>query len=82
MLKHEFSLILKGEPDEDQSDRLYAKFQDGTICTTTGIPRIDFHREAESLVDAIRSAIQDTGSVGCEVARIEIEPNAVVAATS
>lgn len=81
MPSHEFVLILKAEPDEDQADQLYARFQDGTISTTAGIPRIEFHREAETLVEAIRSAIQDAGSVGFEVARIEMEPAAVAAAS-
>lgn len=79
MPTHEFTLILTAEPDEDQADQLYARFQDGTISTTAGIARIDFHREADNLMGAIRSAIQDVRSVGAEVARIEIEPAAVAA---
>ncbi len=81
MLTHEFALVLKTEPDEDEADRLYATFQDGTISTTAGVPRIDFHREAETLVEAIRSAIRDVGSIGFDVARIELQPDAVAAAS-
>jgi hypothetical protein len=77
MPMHEFSLILRAEPDEEQAEQLYASFQDGTISTTAGIARIDFHREADTLMGAIRSAIQDVGSLGIEVARIELEPAAV-----
>jgi hypothetical protein len=82
MLTQEFALILKTEPDEEQADQLYERFQDGTISTTAGVTRIDFHREAESLVEAIRSAIRDADSVGFEVARIEIEPAAVAIAAT
>lgn len=77
MPTHEFCVILKSEPNENQSDQLYATFQDGTISTTAGIARIDFHRDAESLMQAIRSAIDDVRRASVEVARIEIEPAAV-----
>lgn len=79
MMMHEFALILSAEPDDDQSDQLYARFQDGTISTTAGISRIDFHREAKQLVEAIRSAIADVRSAGAAVARMEMEPTAVAA---
>lgn len=79
MMTHEFALILAAEPDDDKSDQLYARFQDGTISTTAGVSRIDFHREAKYLVEAIRTAIADVRSVGAEVARIEMEPTAVAA---
>lgn len=79
MMTHEFALILTAESDDDQSDQLYARFQDGTISTTAGISRIDFDREAKHLVEAIRSAIADVRSAGAEVARIEMEPTAVAA---
>jgi hypothetical protein len=77
---YEFTLILGVEPDEDQADQLYARFQDGTISSTAGVSRIDFHRESGGLMEAIRSAIKDVRSVGAEVARIELEPAAVAAA--
>jgi hypothetical protein len=79
MLTHEFTLILTAEPGDDQSDQLYASFQDGTISTTAGISRIDFHREANHLMEAIQSAIADVRSAGADVARIEMEPTAVAA---
>lgn len=80
MSMHEFTLILSAEPDDDQADQFYSRCQDGTISTTAGVSRIDFHREADSLTDAIRSAIDDLRAVGAEVARIEMEPAAVTAA--
>jgi hypothetical protein len=39
---------------------------------------IDFHREAPSLEEAIRSAIKDVRATGYEVARVEMEAEAVV----
>jgi hypothetical protein len=77
MLEQEFTLVLASDPGEDDADRLYAAFQDGTISTIAGVPRIDFHRGAETLVAAIRSAIDDVRGAGFEVLRVEIEPAAV-----
>ena len=77
MKEHEFSLILTGDPDEKQADKLYGAFNDGTISTIAGVPQIRFHREAGSLEEAIRSAIGDVRSAGFDVARVEIEPDAV-----
>lgn len=50
---HEFILVLTSDPDEDQADTMYAKFDDGTIATIQGVPQIHFHREAGSLEEAI-----------------------------
>lgn len=79
---YEFSLILKDDPDDEQADRLYAAFQDGTIATISGVPRIHFHREAATLMDAIRSAIRDIRSAGAEAVRIEMEPEKLLAEAS
>lgn len=78
MKEHEFTLILTADPNEDDADKMYGKFDDGTIATIAGIPQIHFHREAGSLEEAIRSAIGDVRAAGFEVARVEIEPNAVL----
>lgn len=78
MKEHEFTLILTEEPDEDESDRLYSVFRDGTISTIAGVPQIHFHREALSLEEAIRSAIRDVSSADFRVARVEMAPDAVV----
>lgn len=77
MKEHEFTLILTTEPDEDESDRLYGIFNDGTISTIVGVPQISFHREALSLEEAIRSAMADVKSAGFKIARVEIEPETV-----
>jgi hypothetical protein len=77
MKQHEFTLVLSADPDDEQADRMYGTFDDGTIATIGGVPQVHFHRDAESLEEAIRSAIGDVRSVGFDVARVEMEPNAV-----
>jgi hypothetical protein len=80
MSKYQFTLILSGPLDltEDIADSLFeAGCDDGTPGTCNGVFSIDFHREASSLEEAIRSAIVNVRSVGFEVARVELEPVAV-----
>jgi hypothetical protein len=48
---------------------MYGTFDHGTIATVAGVPQIFFHRDAESLKEAIRSAIGDLRSVGFDVAQ-------------
>ena len=81
MKEHEFTLILTTDPTEEQADKLYGIFNDGTISTVAGVPQIHFHREAASLEEAIRSAIGDVQAAGFDVARVEMEPGAVLQAT-
>ena len=78
MKEHEFTLLLTADPTEAEADKLYGTLDDGTISTIAGVPQIHFHREAASLEEAIRSAIGDVRSVGFDVARVEMEPNAVI----
>jgi hypothetical protein len=78
MKEHEFTLILTNDPTEEDADRLYGTFDDGTISTVAGTSQIHFHREAGSLEEALRSAIGDVRTVGFDVARVEMEPNAVI----
>lgn len=77
MTEHEFTLILSAEPNEEQADRLYSVFDDGTLSSVAGVPQIHFHRQAASLVEAIRSAITDVRKAAFEVIRVEIAPDAV-----
>ena len=75
MTKYEFTLILKGarELTEEIADELYeAGCNDGTPGTCNGVFSIDFHREADSLESALRSAIAHVKSAGYEVERVEI----------
>jgi hypothetical protein len=74
MKEHEFTIILTTDPDEEEADKLYGIFNDGTLATIAGVPQISFHRASPSLEEAIRSAMADVRSAGFEVARVEIEP--------
>lgn len=78
MKEHEFTLILTADPTDDEADKLYGIFNDGTISTVHGVPQIHFHRQAESLEEAMRSAIGDVRSAGLGVSRVEMEPGAVL----
>jgi hypothetical protein len=81
MSKYDFTLILTEplELTDDLADALFAAgCDDGTPGTCNGVLSIDFHREAESLEEAIRSAIADLRTAGYEVARVEIDAEAVV----
>ena len=71
---HEFTLILTADPNEEEADRLYSLFQDGTIATIAGVPQISFHREALSLEEAIGTALANVRKAGFDAARVEIEP--------
>ncbi|MFQ6040407.1 MAG: hypothetical protein ACE5PV_06080 [Candidatus Poribacteria bacterium] len=77
MKGHEFTLILTTDPNEEEADRLYSIFDDGTLATIAGVPQIHFHREALSLEGAINSALANVRKAGFDVVRVEIEPKAV-----
>lgn len=77
MTNYAFTLILKGETElsEEVADALFeAGCDDGTPGTCNGVFSIDFHREAESLEEAINSAVRNVRAAGYDVARVEIEP--------
>jgi hypothetical protein len=80
MHKYEFTLILAEslELNEELADALFAAgCDDGTPGTCHGVFSVDFHREAVSLEDAIRSAIEDVKTAGYEVTRVEIAVEAM-----
>lgn len=78
MNEHEFTLVLTAEPNEEEADKLYGLFDDGTLFTIAGVPQISFHRAALSLEEAIYSAITNVTSTGFGVARVEIDPKIVM----
>jgi hypothetical protein len=81
MSKYDFTLILTEplELTDDLADALFAAgCDDGTPGTCHGVFSIDFHRESGSLEEAIRSAIANIRTAGYEVARVEIDAEAVV----
>jgi hypothetical protein len=70
MTKFEFTVVLKGklELTEEMADALFeAGCDDGTPGTCDGVASIDFHREADSILAALRSAIVDVRKAGYEV---------------
>ncbi len=74
MKEHEFMIVLSVERDDEQADKLYGIFSDGTIATVAGVSQIHFHREADSLEIAIRTAVNDVRSAGFDVVRVEMQP--------
>jgi hypothetical protein len=76
MATYDFTLVLKDAPEltEELADSLFAAgCDDGTPGMCGGVTTIDFHRDANSLEDAIRSAIADASLAGCVTARVEID---------
>ena len=82
MKVHEFTVILTADPNEEESDRLYSIFNDGTLVTMADVPQLHFHREALSLEDAIGSALAHVRKAGFDAVRVEIEPLSVFTAKS
>ena len=76
MSKYEFTLVL-AQPDELTEDLAEALFaagcDDGSPGSCNGIVSIDFHRESDSLENAIRSAIAQVDQAGCVAARVELD---------
>ena len=75
--------LLRSEVDEDTdpsvaialADALYeAGCDDASPHSEGPTVYLDFHREAESLGDAIGSAVKDVARAGFSVARVEVEP--------
>jgi len=81
MKEHEFTLVLTADPNDQEADKLYGVFDDGTISTIAGVPQIHFHREAVSLEEAIRSAVGDVRSAGFDVERVEMQPDMLPASS-
>jgi hypothetical protein len=76
MTTYEFRLIFSNtvEMTDDVVNRLFeAGCDDGSPGTFCGVPYIDFHREADCLESAIRSAVADVQKAGCTVQKVEIE---------
>ncbi len=74
----DFKLVLdQVEIDEAQADALYARCKDGTLVTAGSVTYMDFDRQANSLDEAVRSAIADVNAAGYHVARIEIDADSL-----
>ncbi len=74
--EYSFTLILGSQPEmtEAVADALYAAgCDDGSIAASGGVARIYFHRVADTLGQAIASAIQNVETAGCQVVRLELD---------
>jgi hypothetical protein len=74
MSTFEFQLILGNvtEMSEEVADTLFeAGCDDGTPFSSQGTAAIGFSRDAESMEQAIRSAIADVNKAGFVVSRVE-----------
>lgn len=70
----DFQVVLSDvqEMDERTADALYATgCDDGTPFSRQGVASVGFSRDADTLEDAIRSAISDVNKAGFTVARVE-----------
>lgn len=82
MKTHQFTLILAGvsELTAEAANALYeAGCDDATLCARNGTMYVHFDRDAQSLDDALRSAIDDVRSAGYQVARVESEEFTTIA---
>ncbi len=79
MSEYEFTLVLAApEESEEDASRLHeAGCSDGSISTSGGVTRIDFHRKASSLEEAILAASADVRSAGFEVDKGRIDPRSL-----
>jgi len=78
----EFTLIVRdvAEMTESLANALYgAGCDDATVGSSCGVVRVSFSREAAQLQDAIQSAVHDVRQAGCEIARVEIERDQLLA---
>jgi len=80
MTMYHFTLILTDgiELTDDLANRLFAAgCDDGSPGMCDCVMTIDFHRAADSLESAIRSAIAHVNAAGCSVSRVEMDAEAV-----
>ena len=78
----EFTLILRdfAEITDALANAFYeAGCDDATVGSSYGVARVSFSREAATLQAAIQSAVRDVRQAGCEMARVEIERDELLA---
>jgi hypothetical protein len=75
MTTYSFALILAGVDDLtiEVGDAIYAVINDASLHSSGPTVLLDFDRKAESLGDAIGSAVKDIEKAGFKVARVEVE---------
>lgn len=83
MTTFEFTLrIGQRLADESEMDRIYVRCDDCSLLVEGNVTLLAFHREAESLQAAIRSAIADVNAVGYRVSHVEMEADSVTTQTA
>lgn len=83
MATHTFTLVLTGIAaiDSEIEDRLFeAGCDDALLGIRDGVVYLDFDREAESLTEAILSAIENVEGAVLEVKVVRVEPDELVTA--
>jgi hypothetical protein len=68
--------------EESEMNRIYARCTDSSLLVEGDVTLLTFHRAAESLQAAIRSAIADVNAVGYHVSHVEMEPDSVTTQTA
>ncbi len=64
--------------DEADMDAIYARCKDATIATQGDITLVHFDRDADTLDQAVRSAIADINAAGFRVARVEMDVDSLL----
>jgi len=78
MKLYSFTITLEEIVDDlDVLDAFYGKVNDASVAGGNGETLIHFDREADSLDDALHSAIKDLLSEGWRVRKISVEPDCI-----
>jgi len=75
MKSYAFDILLEGldQADEALAERLYAALE-VVLSSSGGQVRVSFSRNADSLEEAVPSAIRDLSKLGLTVRTVEVEP--------
>lgn len=76
MKTYGFTLTIKGHHvcSEEMADAIYAAGgDDSTVCSSGGVVTVAFDRRADSLDEAITSAVKTLAAAGYQVSHIEID---------
>ena len=77
---YEFTIVLGDiEVSDEQVETLYSVIDDGTQVCRDGLCFIRFDRDADTLENAIRSAVSDVEQAGLTVAKVELSRDSVTA---
>jgi len=68
--------------DLDVVDAFYGKTGDASLAGSDGKTLVHFDREADTLDEALRSAIADVQAQGWQVRDISVEPDCVMPAST